>query len=463
MIMKCIKRGLIAVISILLFANILSAENDPQTAKEAEDNIYLIKLDRDIDRSAMRMINLGIREAVKIDSKFIILDLNTYGGAVDAADSIRTAILQSPIPVVAFINVQAASAGALISIACDSIYMRTGSSIGAATVVNQTGEVMPDKYQSFMRGMMRSTAEAHGKKVVIQEGREIEVWHRDPKIAEAMVSADTVLTFTPEEAIINGYCEGKAESVDEVMGILGVNDYEIVEQEFTTIQKIILFLMSPFLQSIFMMMIIGGIYFELQSPGVGLPGALALLGAVLYFSPLYIEGIAMYWEIIFFVIGIILLFVEIFVTPGFGFIGISGIIIVIFSLVFAMVDNDMLYRFGEVNYSLLFRPITLVFVSLFVGMIGSIWLVGRLYPNRTFSHIALRTELTDNQGYVAVNTEISSFIGMEVVAQTDMFPSGKIDIDGRRYEATMEWSSAKKGDLLKIIKVEGGRLYCEKV
>ena len=157
---------------------------------------YRIRLDQDIDVSAQRLVVLGLEKAEAAEADYVLLDLDTYGGAVDAADSIRSAILRYEKPVVAFINMQAASAGALISIACDSIYMKTGSSIGAATVVDQTGKVMPDKYQSFMRGMMRSTAQATG---------------RDPKIAESMTDTANVLTLTPSEAINVGFCEGIAE------------------------------------------------------------------------------------------------------------------------------------------------------------------------------------------------------------------------------------------------------------
>lgn len=163
--------------------------------------IYRIRLDSDIDKSAQRLITLGLEKADKAGADFVMIDLDTYGGAVDAADSIRSAILRYDKPVAAYVNMQAASAGALISIACDSIYMKTGSSIGAATVVDQTGNVMPDKYQSFMRGMMRSTAQATG---------------RDPHIAESMTDTANVLSMTPTEAIAVGYCEGVYETVDEV-------------------------------------------------------------------------------------------------------------------------------------------------------------------------------------------------------------------------------------------------------
>ena len=209
--------------------------------------IYRIRLDSDIDKAAQRYVTLGLEKAAEAEADYVLLDLDTYGGAVDAADSIRSAILRYDRPVVAFVNMQAASAGALISIACDSIYMKTGSSIGAATVVDQSGNEMPDKYQSFMRGMMRSTAQATG---------------RDPKIAEAMVDTANVLSLTPSEATAAGYCEGICENEFEVAEqITGGKRFEIrdMSKDLTWLDRLIQFLLNPLLQSIFMMMIIGGI------------------------------------------------------------------------------------------------------------------------------------------------------------------------------------------------------------
>ena len=183
-------KRLLIMLAVLL-TGLLAHANDSLTV------FYRIRLDQDNDQSAQRLVVLGLDKAAKADADYEWLDLDTYGGAVDAADSIRSAILRYDRPVIAFVNMQAASAGALISIAWDSIYLKTGSSIGAATVVDQSGAVMPDKYQSFMRGMMRSTATANG---------------RDPKIAESMVSADSVLSLTPHEAMAVGYCEGICES-----------------------------------------------------------------------------------------------------------------------------------------------------------------------------------------------------------------------------------------------------------
>lgn len=433
----------------------------PVAAQAQNDSVYIIEIKQNIDKVSMRKLNMGIREAESLGVGFIVLDMNTYGGAVDAADSMRTAILQCPIPTVSFINVQAASAGALISIACDSIYMRSGSSIGAATVVNQNGEVMPDKYQSFMRGIMRSTAEAHGKVMIEENGVRKEIWHRDPLIARQMVDTANVLSFTPEEAIKNHYCEGMAESVEEVAGKLNVKNPVIVRQKLSWLDKFVLFMMSPVLQALFLMMIVGGIYFEFQSPGIGLPTIIAVLGAVFYFSPLYIYGLAMNWEILLFIVGIILLIVELFVTPGFGVLGISGIILSLTALIFAMVNNNILYFEGSLNLLPLIRPVAMVIISFTVGLIFSIWLASKLFPKRSFSFISQKTELKGSEGWVGVQTDrISQFTGSEVTAVTDMFISGKVEINGVQYEAIMEYGTALKGDRLKVVRNEGGRLYC---
>lgn len=424
----------------------------------AQDIIYKFDIRQDIDKAALKKVTMAMKEARDLDARYIIINLDTYGGAVDAADKIRTAIIKSDIPVIAFINPQAASAGALISIACDSIYMSKGSSIGAATVVNQEGKVMPDKYQSFMRGMMRTTAESHGK---LERNGE-QVWRRDPLLAQQMCDTANVLSFTQEEAIAHGYCEGKAESLSEVIEHLDTVDYILKEQKLSTLDNIILFLMSPVLQAIFLMLIIGGIYFELQSPGIGLPLGVAILGAILYFAPLYLGGLAQNWEIILFIVGIGLIMVEIFLIPGFGVAGISGIILTLGSLIFAMIDNNLFLFEGKINWELLLTPIAIVTVSCFAALCLSIYIAGKLYPKKAFNHIALRTELTENSGFVGVDTKISEFAGRQATVATALRPTGKVKIGEKLYEATLSVGMASKGEKVTVVKVEGGRLYCEK-
>jgi len=415
---------------------------------------YRIRLDGDIDAAAQRYVVLGLEKASECGADYVMLDLDTYGGAVNAADSIRTAILRYEKPVVVYVNMQAASAGALISIACDSIYMRTGSSIGAATVVDQTGGVMPDKYQSFMRGMMRSTAQASG---------------RNPAIAEAMVDTAGVLSLTPEEAVKVGYCEGIYETEVEVArAVTGNNSFVIknMEDDMTWLDKLIQFLLNPLLRSIFMMMIIGGIFVEIRTPGIGLPLVTAIAGALLYFAPAYLGHLVSYWEILLFIVGLVLIGVEIFVIPGFGVCGISGIIAVVMSLAFAMVDNaDLFHWDGSLNLQPVIMPLGIVILSASAAIFGSVWLVRKLYPTRTFDHVALRQSLTAEEGFTGVVSGLENLVGEHVVVFTDMRPSGKVKTtDGRIFEAVLKFGGyAEKGETLMVLSAEQGRLYCDRL
>lgn len=430
-------------------------------------SFYVIKLHKEINASSARMFTDALRQAHQQGADYCILDLNTYGGAVDAADSIRTAIMHSQMPVIAFINNQAASAGALISIACDSIYMCAGSSIGAATVVDQNGEVLPDKYQSFMRAMMRSTAESHGKRKVVQGGDTVEVWVRDPQIAQAMVSADSVLSFTPTEAAANGYCNGPAESIEEVIAQTidtSSENYSITEHTVSTTANIIYFFLNPIIQGLLLMLIIGGIYFEFQSPGIGFPLVAAIVGVILYFVPLYLEGLVQNWEIIFFFLGLALLAMEVFVLPGFGIAGTSGCALVVITLAFAMIDNDVVFRGGSWNLRPLVQPFAIVLTSTTTMLFLSVFLLSRLFPTRAFSHIALKTSLSSGkEGFVGVEKDsLDPLVGRDAVVATDLKPHGTVSLDGKSYQAQLQAGFASKGEIVEILGHEGGRLYCKK-
>ena len=414
---------------------------------------YRIRLDQDIDQSSQRLVTLGLEKAQEANADYVLLDLNTYGGAVNAADSIRSAILRFDKPVIAYVNMQAASAGALISIACDSIYMKTGSSIGAATVVDQTGEVMPDKYQSFMRGMMRSTAQANG---------------RDPKIAESMTDTANVLSMTPNEAIAVGYCEGICETEFEVAEKVSEGNRFVIknmEDDMTWLDRLIQLLLNPLLQSIFMMMIIGGIFVEIRTTGIGLPLLTAVIGALLYFAPAYLAHLVSYWEILLFVAGLILIGIEIFVLPGFGVCGISGIIAVVAALTLAMIDNAELFHWdGTLNLEPVLMPLGIVIISSSTAIFGSVWLVKKLFTTRSFDHIALRQELRSDEGFTGVVSGLDSLVGQQLTVFTDMRPSGKvITADGKILEATLKYGGfASKGEQVKVLNAEQGRLYCSK-
>lgn len=442
--MKRLAIVITAILSQFLFAS----------ASDSLSVVYRIRLDSDIDKAAQRLVTVGLEKADRAGADYVLIDIDTYGGAVDAADSIRSAILRYDRPVAAYVNMQAASAGALISIACDSIYMKTGSSIGAATVVDQSGNVMPDKYQSFMRGMMRSTAQANG---------------RDPKIAESMTDTANVLSMTPSEAIEVGYCEGIYETVDEVAQAMAGDKAFVVksmEDDMTFLDRLIQFLLNPLLQSIFMMMIIGGIFVEIRTPGIGLPLVTAIVGALLYFAPGYLGHLVSYWEILLFVVGLILIALEIFVIPGFGVAGITGIVAVVLSLAFAMVDNIELFNWdGSLNLQPIIQPLGIVVISAAAAVFGSVWLVRKLYSTRSFDHIALRQEMKAEEGFTGVVSGLESLVGSNVTVFTDMRPGGKVQTeDGRVLEATLKFGGfASKGETLKVLSAEQGRLYCDKL
>jgi membrane-bound serine protease (ClpP class) len=470
-----INRWLIILIAGFGFSFLSSASlNNEQDPVSDKIIVFKYEMTEQIAPAIWRITKKSFEEAKKMGADYILIHMNTYGGLLDAADSIRTMILNSPIPVLVFIDNNAASAGALIAIACDSIYMRPGGSIGAATVVDQTGKPVPDKYQSFMRSLMRATAESHGKDTVIKGNDTIIKWHRDPKIAEAMVDpsiyikgiVDTgkVLTLTTEEAINYGFCEGEANSIQEVMKIAGIGNYEIKEYEMSALDKIIGFLLNPIFHGLLIMLIVGGIYFELQSPGIGFPLAVAIIAAILYFAPLYLEGLAQNWELIIFIIGLILLAVEIFAIPGFGVAGISGIILMVLGLTLAMVDNIVFDFSFSIAMASIVKSFLIVTVSIFLGLILSLWLGGKLFTSRkTFSSLALYSDMKSEEGFIGVESKPKELIGKTGIADSILRPSGKVIIDDEIYDAKSEYSYINKGEKVKVVRYETGQIYVVKV
>lgn len=445
-----------------------------KTHAESNDTINILKIDlkKDIGSTTWLYTQKGFDKAVKENFDGVLIHMNTYGGEVLYADSIRSKILNSTLPVYVFVDNNAASAGALIAIACDKIYMREGATIGAATVVDQTGEQAPDKYQSYMRATMRATAEAHGQDSIINGQDTIVKWKRDPIIAEAMVDDRTVipnlidsgktLTFTSKEALKYNYCDGIADNVDEVlMNELKGRDYEVVVFQPTNIDNIKGFFMSSVVQGLLIMLIIGGIYFELQTPGVGFPLVVAIAAAILYFVPLYIEGLAANWEIIVFFIGVVLLIVEIFVIPGFGVAGVLGIVCMIGGLVLSMVGN-IAFDFKGVETRDLGEALLTVLVGLGVGFGLVIYLSSKIGTKGVFRKVALNTVLEKEEGYIAVSTVERELLGKNGIAYTVLRPSGKVKIEGIVYDAVSENQNfIEKGTEIIVTRYETGQVYVE--
>jgi len=466
---------MLAILILLLSGQTLyqdtTASSGSLSISETKTLVYTFSIMDNIAAPTWRITQEALEEATELGADVIILHLNTYGGEVSAADSIRTKLLNSPIPVHVFIDDNAASAGALISIACDKIFMKAGGKIGAATVVNQTGEQVPDKYQSYMRATMRATAEAHGKDTIISGGDTTLVWHRDPAIAEAMVDpklfvegvADTgqVLTFTASEAMENGFCDGIANNMEDVIQHLGIKEYVLKTYTPSGMDKVIGFLINPMLSGILIMIIIGGIYFELQSPGIGFPIIASLIAALLYFAPLYLEGMAENWEMIIFFAGIILVMVEIFAIPGFGVAGVAGIIAMVTGLTLSLVDNVVFENpeFTGEGLGILMKSLSLVLVSMLFGLIFALWATKKLLTTSAFSNLSLKSEQQVTEGFIGVETEGGTMVGEIGTAHTVLRPSGKVRVKGKLYDAISEYELIDKGDSVKVLRFENGQVY----
>ena len=440
----------------LLFLAVLTLSMGQLTAQQNRKKVFTFAIDQDIDPGMNRRVKLAMDQAEALKADVILIEMDTYGGAVTDADEIRTRILESKIPVYVFINKDAASAGALISIACDSIYMAPGASIGAATVVNGTdGTAAPDKYQSYMRSMMRSTAEATG---------------RNPQIAEAMVDeklvvpgisdSSSVITFSVAEAIQNGYCEGEYTSTKEILAAQGLQSAEIIAYEEKTVDTIISFFLSPAVSGILILLIIGGIYFELQTPGVGFPLAVALIAALLYFVPYYLNGLAENWEILAFVIGIILLAVEFFVIPGFGVFGVAGIVMTLGGLVLGMLPNQA-FDFELVPASQLFGALLTVILAALAAVGMVFWLTPKVNEWGAFKHLTLASTQDRAQGFTS-STYSEDMLGKTGTVHSRLRPSGKVEIAGEIYDAYSRGEFLEKGESIEVISTEGTSLRVKK-
>lgn len=438
-----------------LFQRPLYANEDD--GKKDKKTVFVFDMKDDIDPRMNRKVRLAMAEASLQNADLIIIHMDTYGGAVNDADDIRTMILESQTPVYSFINKDAASAGALISIACDSIYMAPGSSIGAATVVvSNTGEAAPDKYQSYMRSIMRSTAEARG---------------RDPKIAEAMVDQNLeiegitkpgeVITFTASEAIANNFCEAQVPTIEALLEHVGISDYDIIHYEPSAIEDIISIFLNPVVSGFLLLIIFGGIYFELQTPGVGFPLLASIIALILYFIPYYLTGLAANWEIAIFIIGVVLLLVEIFVLPGFGVFGILGVVCVLAGLTLGMIPNEV-FDFTFVASGKLFTALLTVVLSAIVATVLLFTLLPKVNEWGPINNISLATTLQKSEGYTS-SVYADDLVGKEGIAQTRLLPSGRILIEGEIYDAYSRGEFINKGEKVKVISTEGTSLKVKKM
>lgn len=407
-----------------------------------------------IDNGLVHYIDRAIAQAEDRGDDVIVFELDTFGGLVDAADKIRQSILDADIRTIAFINKNAASAGALISYACDEIVMAEGASIGAATVVEgQSGEKASEKMQSYFRGLMRSTAEANG---------------RDPQIAEAMVDesievegiieAGKLLTLSASEALEFGVADDVVDNKTAMLAKLSIEEEAIVETSQSWEEATLRFIANPVVSGILMLMMMSGLYFEFQTPGFGFGGAAAAVGAALFFAPLYIMGLAEAWEILLFALGVILLIVEIFVIPGFGVPGILGLLLVVFSLGASLIGNVGLSFPEQTEVTRAVWTMTLTLSASF----GAIAMFARAMPDRrAFGLLVLRDSLTETDAS-SDEEEYKLLLGQEGIAKSPLRPSGVVDFSGRRMDVQTLGDFIESGEKVVVKQVNGHRVLVER-
>jgi membrane-bound serine protease (ClpP class) len=280
-------------------------------------------------------------------------------------------------------------------------------------------------------------------------------------VIDSLKKEGEVLTFSTNEAIKYGFCEARVNSIEEILQRNGITNYEMIKFELSNTEKVIAFFLNPFISGLLILIIVGGLWFELQTPGVGFPLAAAVTALILYLVPYYLNGLAANWEILALFTGIALILTELFVLPGFGIAGIAGITLTVGSLILIMINNDVFdFEFVPANELLYAVAATLG------GILGGILVLfaggARLANSRFFNRIALTATQESTQGYI-VKPTTEPLTGKRGVAFTVLRPAGKVLIDNKIYDAYTRGEFIEKGEAIEVLDEETTSLRVKKV
>ena len=422
----------------------------------SQDNakVYVIKkLEfQEINRWYAAYIKKAIKKAGDEGASLIILELDTPGGLLSSALSIKNYIIESDIPVVAYINKNALSAGALISLSCEAIYMSDGSIIGAATPVYMKGneiEKASEKEISAMRAAMRSSAERSKKNVRIAEAMVDETIILSKRNDGIDLDDKTLLTLSVEEALKVNIADGKANSIIDIIKLRNLSENStIINVEEEKYDYILRFLINPAVLSALISIGIIGVYIELKTPGFGIGGVISIIAfSIFFFAQVFVGESGFLAPAIFF-LGIVLLAIEIFVIPGFGITGILGILGIV---------AGIFMSFGINNIA---QATLVVFVSLIADIILIIILARFILKSKGFKNIVALE--TDTAGYHS-SVSYDNLLGCEGITDTFFRPSGNIIINDKKYDAITEGEFINKGVKIKVILVEGNKIVIKEI
>ena len=416
--------------------------------------VYVIAIEGMIDLGLAPFLSRTIREAQEAGAAAVLLNINTFGGRVDAAVAMRDTLLNAPVRTIAYVNQRAISAGALIALACDTLIMTEGGTIGAATPVVGGGgdETKPadEKSVSYVRKEFRATAE---------------VRKRPPELAEAMVDAAVeiagvvgkgkLLTLTASEALEHKVAELAAPTVEAALSAAGIAGAEIRQARQTWAETLVRFLTHPVLSSLLMTIGLLGLLVEIRTPGFAVPGTVGLISLGLFFWGHWIVQLAGWEELLLIAIGILLLALEAFVIPGISVAGIAGIVALVAGLGMTLVGAGAT---GPIIMSALAR----VAFSILLAMAAAFVLL-RMLPRVPFGRrLVLETGMAADRGFVSAAAGERRLVGRKGTALSPLRPAGIAEIEETRFDVVSEGVFIDAGSAIDVTRVDGNRIVVRK-
>ncbi len=409
-----------------------------------QKTVYVAYIDGEIDLGLAPYITRVINEAAENNADAIIFKINTFGGRVDAATQIKDAIISSKVMTIAYINNRAISAGALIALSCNKIVMVPGSSIGAATVVDQSGQKVGEKYQSYMRSEMRSTAERNGRRTDIAEGMVDE-----RVVVKGLVDSTKLITLTSAEALKYKIADTVVTNFKDLLSYYNLQNAKEVGVSSNWAEGIVKFLNNPIISSILIMIGFFGLMAEIKTPGWGVAGTTALISLALFFGSSYILQLASIMEILLFIIGLLLLLAEIFVIPGFGVAGISGIVLIFASIFLSLLGSKPFIDMEMVSIAIIQLSGAMLF-----ALLAMFALVKYLPKSSAFNRLVLSQSENAEEGFVSYPSE-KELVGKIGIAYTTLRPGGTAVIDGKKVDVVADSEYLDQGTKIKVLRVEG--------
>ncbi|HYH01386.1 MAG TPA: NfeD family protein [Terriglobales bacterium] len=431
---------------LLLFSGTVDMRSIAQTSAPV---VYVISIDGVIDLGLAPFLARTIREAEEAGAAAVLLDINNFGGRVDAAVAIRDTLLNSPVRTIAFVNQRAISAGALIALACETLVMAQGGTIGAAApVLGGASESQPasEKTVSYVRKEFRATAEAR---------------NRPPEFAEAMVDADVsipgviekgkLLTLTTSEALKHHVAGFTAPTVREALVAAGLPDAELRYARQTWAETLVRFLTNPVVSSLLMTVGMLGLLVELRTPGFAAPGTVGLISLGLFFWGHWIVQLAGWEELLLVSLGVLLLALEVFVLPGVTVAGVAGIVALLAGLSMTLIGSGA-------TVAAISASLGRVAISILLAMLGGFALL-RLLPRVRFGRgIVLETGMQSGSGYVSTPETDRRWLGRTGTALSPLRPAGIAVIDGTRLDVVSDGDFIDAGASIEVSRVDGNRI-----